>query len=234
MKNFTLIQKLAVLKSLDAVMMADGRIAPGEERFLKDILTEMDLKPYMVDEARKVSVGESIGILKRMEEGKKKLFAEMMHGMIIVDRKIDEREVNMLINLFREANIDIEELETEALPRDLTLIHLESSNLNIYNDGLDGARENHKRSYDIRIELQPFEENVYKLFISEKGEGLTVWGSYIVEPPVEMELQEQKEDQLIFRDTEGKNIETTVNYEKTEIRSILIRYGEGQIIEYID
>jgi len=235
MKNFTLIQKLAILKGLDAVMMADGKVEPGEEDFLKEVLMEMELEPFMVDEARKVSVGESIEILKRMSPEKKRLFAEMMHRMIIADNKVDEREVNLLISLFQEASIDIEKPAVDVFPRDITMIHLESNSLNIYDEGLDGARKNVKRKHDIRIELLPFEENVYKLFISEKGMGMTFWGSDIVEPPVEMVMKENKDDRVVFTDAEKKDIEVSVNFEGPDIRSILIRYGEkGRFVEYLE
>ena len=235
MKSFTLIQKLAILKGLDAVMMADGKVEPGEEDFLKEVLKEMELDSFMVDEARKVSVGESIEILKRMSPEKKRLFAEMMHRMIIADNKVDEREVNLLISLFQEASIDIEKPAVDVFPRDITMIHLESNSLNIYEEGLEGARKNVKRKYDIRIELLPFEENVYKLFNSEKGLGMTFWGSDIVEPPVEMVMKENKDDCVVFTDAEKKDIEVSVNFEGPDIRSILIRYGEkGRFVEYLE
>ena len=226
MKNFTLTQKLAILKGLDAVMMADGKVEPGEEDFLKEVLMEMELEPFMVDEARKVSVGESIEILKRMSPEKKRLFAEMMHRMIIADNKVDEREVNLLITLFREARIDIEEMQYDPLERDLTMIFLESSRMNVYEEGLEGSRKSYPRQHDVRIELQPFEKEIYRLYISEKGMGLTFWGSDIVEPPLTLQLQEQREDRVVFMNRK-EGIEVKVSYEGLLVRSILLQEGDS-------
>ena len=226
MKHFTLIQKLAILKSLDAVMMADGKASPEEKVFLEKVLKEMELQPFMVDEARKVSVDDSLEILKRMSQEKKQLFAGMMNDMIHADRKIDEREVNLLINLYREAQIDIEEQEYDPLERDLTMIFLESSRMNVYEEGVEGSRKSYPRQHDVRIELQPFEKEIYRLYISEKGMGLTFWGSDIVEPPLTLQLQEQREDRVVFMNTK-EGIEVKVSYEGPLVRSILLQEGDS-------
>ena len=36
----------------------------------------------------------------------KMIFTGMMHKMVIADKNIDEREVNLLIDLYREAHIE--------------------------------------------------------------------------------------------------------------------------------
>ncbi len=52
MKSFTLIEKLATLKTLDSVILADGKIDPGEEKLLKNVLLDMDMEPFEVELAK--------------------------------------------------------------------------------------------------------------------------------------------------------------------------------------
>ena len=235
MKDFTFIQKLAVLKSLDSVMLADGKIDPREETFLKNILNEMAMESFMVDEARKVSVAESIDILRRMSAAKKASFAALMHQMVIVDKDIDKREVNLLIDLFREAEIDIEHPPVEEVRPDLTFIYFESSNHNIYDNGLQGARENRQEPVMIRIELLPLERDRYHLYIQGKREEPGIWGSDLLQRTVELELTHIEKDKAVYRDkTNHPAITVTVRFEGPDLNAILIHYEDkDRYVEYM-
>ena len=72
--NFTLLEKMAVLKAVDEVLMADSHIDVGEIAYLKQILDMFGVEMEFLNEARNLSSNHAGIILREMDGLKKNCF----------------------------------------------------------------------------------------------------------------------------------------------------------------
>ncbi|GAH00125.1 unnamed protein product, partial [marine sediment metagenome] len=194
--NYSLIEKLAIVKTLDEIILADEKIDPGEEELLKKIMHRLEFNKDFVPEARKMRNDNSLNILSGMSPVKKKDFAKMMHEIAIVDGTVDDVEVNLIISIYREVGIDIEQPDTMDITFDLAYVYFESSNYNIYNEGPGGSRRNTLRQCVIKIEPVLNKLDAFLVSVITLDETRSIWGSEAILKPLQMKIVSNKNEKI--------------------------------------
>lgn len=99
--KFNLAEKLAIVKAIDEVILADGRIDKGEIVYLGQLMDVLDFDFDFVEQARRFNIRQAIGVLQSMTQQKKQSLAIMLHEMANADGEIDEAEMNVLVAVSR-------------------------------------------------------------------------------------------------------------------------------------
>ena len=86
-------QKIAVMRVLQDIIHADGRIDIRETNFFYKLLEELDLPKTSKDEISQKSSLIALLDIKNFTDEQKKYFAAMMDKMIKVDEDINVNEV---------------------------------------------------------------------------------------------------------------------------------------------
>ena len=105
--NFSLLEKMAVLKAVDEVLMADGHIDVGEIAYLTQILNQFDEEMEFIQEARSLKSAHASEILKSMNSSKKIALYVMMKDMGEADGKIDLEEWEVILSVLDIAGINL-------------------------------------------------------------------------------------------------------------------------------
>ncbi|MGX9987535.1 TerB family tellurite resistance protein [Soonwooa purpurea] len=103
--NFTLLEKMAVLKAVDEVLMADGHIDIGEIAYLKQILDLFHVEMEFVNEARNLSSSHAGEILRNMDDIKKFALYKIMKEMATADGDFDPQELEVIFSILHIAGI---------------------------------------------------------------------------------------------------------------------------------
>lgn len=105
--NFNLAEKLAIVKALDEVILADGEIKNAEIDLLSQLAKFLEFDGAIVKEARNISSKESISILKEMPNNKKHALAVLLNEMGNSDGKFDKKERKLISKILKKADIKI-------------------------------------------------------------------------------------------------------------------------------
>lgn len=236
MQNYSLIEKLAIVKSLDEIIAADNKFDPAEEKILKEIMKQMDFKPDFVNEARKMRNSESIEILKRMPLERKKLFADLMYKIAIADGYIDANETNIVIDIYQQANIDIEspnDPDPEPGP-DLSMVYFESRGYFDYPEGPGGKREYYDEPRHLKMEPVINTPDQYSLTIYNAEKSNTLWGKEIALKPVQLILESNQTGQIKFNSQAFGRTELSFFHSGPEIDKIMVSFEQPfKVVEYL-
>lgn len=99
--NFTLLEKLAILKAVDEVMMADNFVDIGEATYLTQILGNFNLEISILNDARKMKTSIATNILRDMSQEKKALLYLMMREMANADGNTDAEELEVILSVLQ-------------------------------------------------------------------------------------------------------------------------------------
>ena len=105
--NFNLAEKLAIVKAIDEVILADGRVNYGEVALLNQLLQMLKFDKGLIDEARKITAKEGLSILRDMPRNKKHALAVILNEIAAADGVVDERELELISKIFAEAGIEV-------------------------------------------------------------------------------------------------------------------------------
>lgn len=232
--DYSLIEKLAIVKTLDEIILANGEIHEGEKKYLSKLKKELDFNENFVKEARKMRTGNSIQILSQMSDQKKNKFANMMHRMAIADGSLDEREINLIISVYKEAGINVEDPSKLEIGFDLSYVYFESTNHNVYYEGLGGTRSNIKVNRAIKIEPVLFNTDKYSATILNTEGDLTIWKDEIVQKPLILNIENQTDNEIEFINNNGDNEKITLLYSGPDIRKIYFHFiAKNKDVEYL-
>ena len=103
--NFTILEKMAVLKAVDEVLLADGNIDVGEILYLKQILDTFGVGMEFLQEARSLSSSHGSKILKEMDGIKKMALYKIMREMADADGEMDVEELEVIFAVLEAAGI---------------------------------------------------------------------------------------------------------------------------------
>ncbi len=106
--EFNLAEKLAIIKAIDEVILADGHVTSGEMTFLNQITDILKCDRELIREARKVNAQEGLAILAGMPANKKKALAVMLEEMANADGKVHEKEIDLVLKIFSATGIHSE------------------------------------------------------------------------------------------------------------------------------
>ncbi|MDO6518129.1 hypothetical protein [Zobellia uliginosa] len=108
--QFEAIEKKAIYVMAHEVVMADGTVHPGELEAMKQLQEDIDMDHDLINEAKNTTVDEALVSLHSMTFPKKKVLAQILENMAISDKHLHEKEMQLIIQTFK--NIGIGE-ETE-------------------------------------------------------------------------------------------------------------------------
>lgn len=244
--EFNLAEKLAIVKAIDEVILADGEIAEGEIAYLGQLMAVLEFDMDFVNEARKFNASQAMSILRRMSEQKKHSLAIMLDQMARADGNVDEEEMKVIISVFLAAGIRIGDSTDERPKIDLSDIYFESSDHVRYQNGqhVSGPHGGAKRAVKVETNIEGkegFTVTVYNL------DGVhPVWGNNVQMAPKQMkvissnsestELRGWGEDPKAFGHPDGSFADygITINHPENEIESIVLHMHDRSVdIKYL-
>lgn len=106
--EFNLAEKLAVVKAIDEVILADGHVKTGEVRIMHKLAAIMGFSMDLVQKAREIDARECMSILKAMPNNKKHALSVMLSEAANADGNVDERELRLIMGILEAAGINTE------------------------------------------------------------------------------------------------------------------------------
>jgi len=105
--EFSLAEKLAVIKAVEDVIVADGRVDNREIGFMKQLSYFLNFDMSLIGEARKLNRQEGILILSGMANNKKKSLSLILKEMASSDGKVSDEELTVIYGIFADAGISM-------------------------------------------------------------------------------------------------------------------------------
>jgi uncharacterized tellurite resistance protein B-like protein len=104
--EYNLVEKLAIIKAIDEVLLADGHIRESEVDFLEELMRLLKFDYTLIREAREITAIEAMAILKVMTGKKKNGMAVLLREMAHSDGDFNNKEYDLILNLLLEAGVD--------------------------------------------------------------------------------------------------------------------------------
>jgi len=104
--DFNLAEKLAIIKAIDEVILADNHVDRKEIGFLNKILVILKFDPNLVEEARDIDAKEAISILASMPTNKKHALKVILNETAFSDGVISEEEFSLITRILGAAGIE--------------------------------------------------------------------------------------------------------------------------------
>ena len=93
MIDFTEEEKLAVVKMVDYVILADSKVDPAEMRYLTQLMDRFTFDSFFVGQARNLNKDKAFKILSLMSLPKKKEVAKLLDEVAISDGFVHDKEL---------------------------------------------------------------------------------------------------------------------------------------------
>lgn len=243
--EFNLAEKLAIVKAIDKVILADQEVARGEMKYLGQLMKILDFDSEFVEEARKFHIKQANAILEGLSEPKKHSLGIMLHEMAYADGYLGKEEVKVLFSMFETAGIKIEEPGNHLSVFDISDVYFKSSR-HIQ------RRKEKKLSEEIRekraIKIEPHIEGKQGFTITTfRLDGiLPFWGNKVELAPKHMDIFELNNGKSILKgsvehttdfsdpaDAQSK-YSLSIYHPNNEIEKIVLHNHEEHIdIEYL-
>ena len=91
--EFTKEEKLAMVKMVDYVILADSKVASEEMNLLTQLMDRFSFDAFFIGQARNLKKIEALKILAKMSLEKKKILANLLEEVAISDGFVHEKEV---------------------------------------------------------------------------------------------------------------------------------------------
>ena len=91
--EFTRGEKLALVKMVDYVILADSKVDPSEMDLLTQLMDRFSFDAFLIGQARNLKKIEALKILAKMSLEKKKILANLLEEVAISDGFVHEKEV---------------------------------------------------------------------------------------------------------------------------------------------
>ncbi|TLP76962.1 hypothetical protein [Maribacter sp. ACAM166] len=106
--EFTQKEKLALVKMVDYVILADSKVDPGEMNLLIQLMERFSFDSFFIGQARNLSKANAYKILGLMPMDKKKTLAKLLDEVAISDGFIHEKEIIKIIETLDYMGIERE------------------------------------------------------------------------------------------------------------------------------
>ncbi|WP_282049012.1 TerB family tellurite resistance protein [Maribacter aquivivus] len=93
MVDFTKEEKLALVKMVDYVILADSKVDPAEMRYLTQLMDRFTFDSFFVGQARNLNKDKAFKILSLMSLPKKKEVAKLLNEVAISDGFLHDKEL---------------------------------------------------------------------------------------------------------------------------------------------
>ena len=106
--EFTRKEKLAILKMVDYVILADSKVDPAEMNFLIRLMDRFDFNSLFVGQARNLNKVEAYNVIRLMPLYKKKRLVELLDEVAHSDGFLHEKEIIKITEVLDQMKIDRE------------------------------------------------------------------------------------------------------------------------------
>lgn len=107
--------KIAILRTLQEIMNADGIIHENEVEYMNKAIHSFDLDESCKKEVEKLDLLKAIKEIKNLDFEQRIMVSQMMGKMIIIDEDINYNEVIIYNNICHQCNIE-DEFNVEDYP----------------------------------------------------------------------------------------------------------------------
>ncbi len=108
--NWTIRQKLAVLKSICYIVGADKKVMPQEMQLIQGYLNRYKLNVNAMNAQAMMSQNEMSQIISQMSNSEKELVVSYWKQAVSCDGHIADRELEVLVMMGEECEIDIADI----------------------------------------------------------------------------------------------------------------------------
>ncbi|WP_423997011.1 hypothetical protein [Maribacter sp. IgM3_T14_3] len=106
--EFTQEEKLAVVKMVDYVILADSKVDPAEMRYLTELMERFSFDSFFVGQARNLDKAKAYKILNLMSLDKKKVLSNLLEEVAISDGFVHEKELQKIAEALGHMKIERE------------------------------------------------------------------------------------------------------------------------------
>lgn len=107
--EYSLAEKMAVIKAIEDVIEADGRVDNRELGLMKQLSYFLNFDMHIVQEARKLNRQEAMLILSGMARNKKQSLALILREMASTDGRVGDEELGIIYGIFDDAGINTDD-----------------------------------------------------------------------------------------------------------------------------
>ena len=107
--------KIAILRTLQEIMNADGIIHENEVEYMNKAIISFELDESCKTDVEKLDLPQAIEEIKTLDYDQKMLVAQMMGKMVVIDEDINYNEVIIYNDICHQCNID-DEFDVEDYP----------------------------------------------------------------------------------------------------------------------
>ncbi|WP_396632422.1 hypothetical protein [Maribacter sp. R86514] len=93
MIEYTKEEKLAVVKMVDYVILADSKVDPAEMRYLTQLMDRFSFDSFFIGQARNLNKEKAFKILSLMSLPKKRELAKLLDEVAISDGFVHDKEL---------------------------------------------------------------------------------------------------------------------------------------------
>lgn len=231
--NYSLLEKLAIVKALDEMILADEVDDPKERAYLSDTAEKLEINAEFIAESRYLKNTECFDILRRMTPDKKTEFEAMLRGMAEADGKVESSEVNMLISILDQIGMNDRDEKLVLDVPDISYIFFTSSAQLKYANGFSGDRNTVDLPANVKIESVPGNGHTYLVTIFRQTGNYDLWSVDILYPSREMELTTIKDESILLESLHaGEKLE--ILYTGVEVEKIRFSdHTSGTYFEFV-
>ncbi|TMM58485.1 TerB family tellurite resistance protein [Maribacter algarum] len=103
--GFSLAEKLAIVKALDSLILADGHVHNAEITMMSSLMSYLDFDSNFLVQARNLTIIRSNIVLDKMSREKKIVLAQILKDMAKVDGFVHKKETEVISNFCKEIKI---------------------------------------------------------------------------------------------------------------------------------
>lgn len=103
--EFNLAEKLAIVKMIYSMVYADGIVHSGEISEVSKLMKEIDFDSNQIQYAQNIEKEQSIAILQKMTNTKKKVLTKMLEDLAKSDGFVHQKETELLNSIFSSLQV---------------------------------------------------------------------------------------------------------------------------------
>ena len=108
--EYNLAEKLAIIKAIEEVILADGQIENSELDFMSLLMQILRFDKALIKESRDITNKEYRSILKEMPNNKKHALTVLLNEMGSADGKLNKKERKLIDKILKKAGAKINKL----------------------------------------------------------------------------------------------------------------------------
>ncbi|WP_405379877.1 hypothetical protein [Maribacter sp. LLG6340-A2] len=113
--TFTREEKLALVKMVDYVILADSKVDPAEMKLLTELMHRFHFDAFFIGQSRNLNKEEAYKILGGMPLHKKQILAQLLDQVAIADGYVHEKEIIKIIETLNHMGIERSTLNSSNL-----------------------------------------------------------------------------------------------------------------------